>query len=93
VPEVPVSPELALVDSELREQALDALATPEPFAFLDFAPDGDREVLGEPEPEPGLPLPLAAAAYALDAALHFLLVSVPVVAGLAALVALLASVK
>jgi hypothetical protein len=99
-----VSPELAMVDGELRRLALEELPAQQPFAFLEFqkaprrhqdletfaflAEHGDAETFARPPH-----LVLAAVAYASDALVRFALVAVPVVAGLALLVAVLAALR
>ena len=59
-----ISPELALVDPELRRRALAALARPTPPPFLRLTPTAvDRPVAVE-DPVRGPSLPVAATAYA-----------------------------
>ena len=74
----PVSPELALVCPELREQALRLLPPLDADALFEVEPSPEPEgpahprprlVVAAPErkPEPRAPLPVAAAAYATEA--------------------------
>jgi hypothetical protein len=84
----PVSPELALVDDELRASAVATLPALQPFAFLDLPPPAASAGAAHRPP-----LALAAAAYAVEAIVHFVVFAVPVVAALAALVGLLAALR
>ena len=80
-----VSPELALVDAELRDEALALLPALRPFAFLDrpldapFHPEWHYR-----EPRPGLAV--AAAAYAAGAILRTLAFNLVVFAAVALVV-------
>jgi hypothetical protein len=79
-----VSPELALVDPELRARALSVLPRVSPYAFLE-RPDVEIVPL---VPAPAF-RPSAAAAYVLVALARTCAVNVAVFAGVAALVLLL----
>ena len=87
-----VSPELALVDAELRDEALALLPAVRPFGFLDrplgasFPPEWhDREPAPDHrEPRPGLAV--AAAAYAVGAILRTLAFNLVVFAAVALVV-------
>jgi hypothetical protein len=98
----PISPELALVCPELREQALRLLPPLDPDALFDVEPRPassapparprlvvlQPQPQRQPKPEPKAPLPLAVAAYATEALLLGALRAV----GLTAAIALVAFV-
>ena len=85
---LPISPELALIDPALREEAVRALPALEAFDFLRRrAPSAPPPVTLE---RPALPLPVAALVYLVVTALRFAATSLLLLTGVVVVTLVLA---